>query len=242
MGYDEPEIHAEMFKMGISTYIPRKARGVAEDDGFFTRDDFRYNQQLDAYICPNGNFLRCSGFKKGFGAKRYSNKVSECKNCSLREKCLRGKQKHRRIERSYHWTEYEKQHENDGSDNYKGVQRLRKNWCEGTFSHQKARHCMTRAKMRGITQTKGQCLLSACAVNIKRMIEWMKVQPKIPHKSRKSIFISLLAYWRAFLYGVCQQLRNATPFVVLHTRHECQQTHKRLKAKIAPRRFLLKGG
>lgn len=67
-GYDEPEIHAAMLEMGISTYIPRKARGVAEDDGFFTKDDFLYNHRLDAYICPNGELLRYSSFRKGKGA------------------------------------------------------------------------------------------------------------------------------------------------------------------------------
>ena len=173
-GYDEPEIHAEMLAIGINTYIPRKARGFAEDDGMFTRNDFIYENCLDAYICPNGCTLKYKSFKKGYGAKRYTSKVSDCAKCPLREKCLRGKQKSRRIERSYHWTEYEKQHENDGTDRYLGVQRLRKIWCEGTFSHQKARHSMTKAKMRGIAQTTGQCLLSACAVNIKRMIKWMR--------------------------------------------------------------------
>ena len=60
--------------------------------------------------------------------------------------CLPRKSKTKQLDRSYHWTEYEKQHENDDTDRYLGVQRLRKIWCEGTFSHQKARHCMTHDK------------------------------------------------------------------------------------------------
>jgi len=192
-GYDEPEIHAEMLKIGISTYIPRKARGTAENDGFFAKSDFVYDPQQDAYICPNKCLLSYRLFVRGVGFKRYKSKTSDCNNCPLRDKCLRGKQKFRQLDRSYHWTEYEKQHENDGSDIYLGIQRLRKIWCEGTFSHQKSRHCMSRAKMRGIAQTKGQCLLSACAVNIKRMIKWMKERLETPQKNQKFTFILLPA-------------------------------------------------
>ena len=202
-GYDEPEIHAEMLEMGIKTYIPRKARGFAEDDGMFTKDDFLYDPLQDVYICPNNCLLKYSMFKKGSGAKRYASKVSDCRGCPLKPKCLRGKQKSRRIERSYHWTEYEKQHENDTTERYGEIQKSRKIWCEGTFSHQKARHCMTRAKMRGIAQTTGQCLLSACAVNLKRMMKWMKGKPGI-HKFIRS---ALLARLRAFFMPFCQQLR-----------------------------------
>ena len=207
-GYDEPEIHADMLAMGISTYIPRKARGFSEDDGIFTRDDFLYNHSLDAYICPNGCILNYKSFKKGGGAKRHTSKTSDCAKCPLREKCLRGKQKSRRIERSYHWTEYEKQHENDGSDRYLGVQRLRKIWCEGTFSHQKARHCMIRAKMRGIVQTTGQCLLSACAVNLKRMIKWMKSRNMNSQKSILPYLPFAIARLRAFF----MPLLSTAPF------------------------------
>ena len=210
MGYDEPEIHAEMLEMGINTYIPRKDRGVKEDDGTYTRDDFQYDSLQDVYICPNGCVLKFSTFKKGRGIKRYASKTSDCKNCPLKNSCLSGKKKIRYIECSYHWTQYEKQHENDGTDRYLGVQRLRKIWCEGTFAHQKARHCMTRAKMRGIAQTKGQCLLSACAVNLKRMIKWMKVRPRKPNNP---IIPSLLVRLRAFFMPFCQQLRNGTPLL-----------------------------
>jgi len=201
-GYDEPEIHAEMFARGINTYIPHKARGYAEDDGVFTRNDFVYDPEQDCYICPNKCILKFSTFKKGKGAKRYSAKVSDCKNCPIKSQCLRGKVKARQLERSYHQTQYEKQHENDGTDSYLRIQRLHKIWCEGTFSHQKARHCMSRAKMRGIAQTTGQCLLSACAVNIKRMIKWMKGHLKTTQKSHRTIFYRCSLYCERFLWGL----------------------------------------
>jgi hypothetical protein len=86
-----------MLKLGISTYIPRKARGVAASDGFFTKDDFVYDSQHDAYICPNKCKLFYKFFVKGSGAKRYKSKTSDCNNCPLRDKCLRGKQKYKSL-------------------------------------------------------------------------------------------------------------------------------------------------
>ena len=206
MGYDEPEIHAEMLDMGISTYIPRKDRSATKNDETFTRDDFRYDTEKDIYICPNNCTLKYACFRKGKGAKRYRSKASDCVNCPLKDKCLTGKAKSKEIERPYHWTQYEKQHENDGTDSYLGVQRLRKIWCEGTFSHQKARHCMTRAKMRGIAQTRGQCLLSACAVNIKRMIKWMKDKSTNISKISLASLVSNFNPSGGFFYAFCQQL------------------------------------
>lgn len=202
-GYDEPEIHAEMYKQNIKTYIPLKARGVKEDDGTYTKEMFQYDALQDVYICPNGCTLSFSTFKKGRGTKRYSSRAADCKNCPCKGECLSGNRKVRYIERSYHWSEYEKQHENDMTERYFEVQKLRKVWCEGTFSHQKARHCLTRAKMRGIAQTTGQCLLSACAVNLKRMIKWLKGRPRTRHVLITSrTFASLLAFFMPF----CQQL------------------------------------
>jgi len=173
-GYDEPGIHAEMFKRGIKTYIPLKGRGMREEQKTFTKDAFSYDTILDAYICPNGCLLSFSTFKKGRGQKCYASRVSDCRDCPLKSKCITGKGKTKRLERSYHWAEYEKQHENDLTERYFEVQRLRKIWCEGTFSQQKARHCLSRAKMRGLAQTLEQCLLSACAVNLKRLIRCLK--------------------------------------------------------------------
>jgi len=140
MGYDEPDINVEMLKCGIKTYIPQKARGTKEDDGTFTRNDFKYDQEQDVYNCPNNCVLKFSSFVDG--TKRYRSKTKDCRNCPLRNKCISGKGKVKTIYRPYYWTEYEIQHENDGSCVYLGVQRLRKIWCEGTFAHQKARHCM----------------------------------------------------------------------------------------------------
>ena len=48
--------------------------------------------------------------------------------------------------------------------------RFRKIWCEGNFSHQKENHILRRTRKRGIERLTELCLLSACALNLKRLV------------------------------------------------------------------------
>ena len=54
---------------------------------------------------------------------------------------------------------------------YFSALRLRKIWCEGNFSHQKAEHNLRRTYKRGIERVTEQCLLSACAMNLIRLVK-----------------------------------------------------------------------
>ena len=52
--------------------------------------------------------------------------------------------------------------------------RLRKIWCEGNFAQQKTWHNLRRTYKRGIERVTEQCLLSACALNLKRLVKAAK--------------------------------------------------------------------
>ena len=47
-------------------------------------------------------------------------------------------------------------------------------WCEGTFSIQKRFHNLTCVLRRGLEAAEDHCLLSATALNLKRMIKCME--------------------------------------------------------------------
>ena len=51
--------------------------------------------------------------------------------------------------------------------------RKRQIWCEGTFAAQKWGHNLTRVLRRGLEAAEDHCLLSATALNLKRMIRCM---------------------------------------------------------------------
>ena len=99
----------------------------------------------------------------------------------------------------------EKQHESDGTEAYKEALRLRKIWCEGNFSHQKANHNLKRIRMRGLGKATVHCLLSATAFNLKRMVRLL-IQPLL--------FLAYLPYslLDMLFRCLCWQFVNSTFF------------------------------
>ncbi len=57
---------------------------------------------------------------------------------------------------------------------YREALKLRQIWCEGTFAAQKRDHNLTRVLRRGLEAAEDRCLLSATALNLKRMIKYTK--------------------------------------------------------------------
>ena len=47
-------------------------------------------------------------------------------------------------------------------------------WSEGNFSHQKANHNLRKTFKRGIEKVTEHCLLSAYALNLKRLVKYLK--------------------------------------------------------------------
>jgi transposase len=173
-GYDIGEIHSDMLQMGIKTYITKCDHGSQYSEQIFTPAAFQFDQQNDCYICPNGCILKYSTYTKGKGMKKYSASCRDCGNCPIRSMCISGKGKNRSISRPYHQTETNIQQLNNKTARYNEIMRKRQIWCEGNFSHQKANHCLSRAKMWGIENVREQCLLSACALNLIRLVKRLK--------------------------------------------------------------------
>ena len=174
-GYDNSEVYDAMLKRGIKTFIPRRSKPVSrvnyEED--FSSDRFIYDEVKNMYICPAEKELRYSSFNKKDRRKRYRAKAADCRNCPYRNRCV-GKSKNPRfIERNMHEEARQEQAKNINTPEYLAAMRLRQIWCEGNFSHQKQRHNLRRTLKRGIEKVAEQCLLSACALNLKRLVKAM---------------------------------------------------------------------
>ena len=57
---------------------------------------------------------------------------------------------------------------------YREALKLRQVWCEGSFSAQKREHNLARVLRRGLEAAEDHCLLSATALNLKRMIKYAR--------------------------------------------------------------------
>lgn len=174
-GYDNAEVYDAMLKRNIKTYIPRRQKPVVncnyEED--FNPGNFQYDSNKNVYICPAGKELHYRSYLKQKGYKRYVAKKKDCMSCSYKEQCIGKSNNPRKIERNMHEEARREQAKNNGTTEYYEAMRLRKIWCEGNFSHQKERHNLKRTFKRGIEKITEQCLLSACALNLKRLVKAM---------------------------------------------------------------------
>ena len=171
--YDFPLAHRVLDEHGIDFYVRPQAvydRTQVE----FKRDAFRYDQEKDLYICPNGKTLRAkrlyrsdSGLFWEYWAER-----EDCRACPLREKCLSAndRQGARKLSDSYFKPSVQRHLSRWKEPDYKQALKQRQIWCEGTFAIQKRCHNLTRVLRRGLEAAEDHCLLSATALNLRRMI------------------------------------------------------------------------
>jgi len=173
--YDTSLIHKELDERGITIYTPEKKTSDTSK-AEFKREDFSYDEESDTFTCPNGKLLKLQRLQRNESSvtREYKANTKDCKDCPHREKCLAPSQKCRRIQVNIFEEIVKRHHENDGSPQYKAALRARQIWSEGTFSAQKERHNLKRIFRRGIEAAQTHCLLSAIAVNLKRMVKCAK--------------------------------------------------------------------
>ena len=180
-GYDFGEIHHDMLVRGIHTYIPKRNR-IHESEDRFNVEDFKYDRKNEICICPNGKELEfVGGYNPAKGSKRYTSTKRQCQGCPYRDKCLTGKLGIRRVDRQYDRWAMEEQHtRNDGTQMYRYAMLRRKILCEGNFANQKAGHNLTRTRKRGLGNAFEHCLLSASALDVRKMVRILANPKKSP--------------------------------------------------------------
>jgi transposase len=78
---------------GIVPYVPKPKRGPAVGNGFFAKEDFRYDAEGDFYICPGDQRLPPTSKRRktrNIELIDYTNPAA-CKRCALRARCTNSK-------------------------------------------------------------------------------------------------------------------------------------------------------
>lgn len=98
-GYFKTEDIEACEKAGATPYVPKPQRGPAVREGFFRKDEFRYDAQKDAYICPAGQTLATRYESKLRELKKfdYSNRAA-CLACAIKSRCTKDYRKVSRLE------------------------------------------------------------------------------------------------------------------------------------------------
>ena len=87
-GYFKIEDIEACEKAGCVPHVPRPQRGSSVREGFFRKDEFRYDAGRDAYICPAGKLLTPirHGRLRDLAKVDYGNRRA-CRDCTMCARC-----------------------------------------------------------------------------------------------------------------------------------------------------------
>ena len=105
-----------------------------------------------------GKYLRC-----------YQVQGDVCQKCTSRNTCFDTTGVRRRILASSCYPAFYRGHLRVNTPEYLCMMRKRKIWAEGSFAAMKREHNLLKIRKRGILAATEECLLSAMALNLKRM-------------------------------------------------------------------------
>jgi transposase len=154
-------------------------RPTHRDDHFYKRE-YRYDEKLDVYICPNGQLLSYRTTNRE-GYRQYHSDPEQCRNCPVRNKCTQSANTTKVVTRHVWEASRERIDEHRLSRVGKRIYKRRKETVERSFADGKQLHGHRYARMRGLVKVQQQCLLAATAQNIKKIaLLFSKTGPNMP--------------------------------------------------------------
>ena len=181
-GYDIGAVHRGLELLDIDGYTAiREYQKDAMKKGFLydeqkdaMKKGFLYDEQKDAFICRKGKYLQFQKliYKKSSQNyyRLYTHPRKQCKECPMFSACATDLGTVR-INASAYYPSFYRNNQKVRSPEYLKVMRLRQIWAEGTFAVLKREHKLNKIQKRGIQKATEECLLSATALNLKRLVK-----------------------------------------------------------------------
>jgi transposase len=156
---------------GVIGYRPPTHR-----DGYFYKRDYKYDEKLDVYICPNGQLLSYRTTNRE-GYRQYHSDPAQCAQCPVRQKCTQSRNQTKVVTRHVWESSRERMDQHRLSRVGKRIYKRRKETVERSFADAKQLHGHRYARFRGLTRVQQQCLLAATAQNIKKIAMLLSKNP-----------------------------------------------------------------
>jgi transposase len=178
-GYDVGAVHRGLELLGITGYV-----SCIEFSYDILKRDLIYLPEPDRFECKASkhlNFIKLTYKKSTQNYYRLyrmdRGDRNSCPSCKYRSQCAFSYGESR-INVSAFYPAFYRNRIRYETPMYKAMKRLRGIWAEGTFAVLKREHNLNRAKMRGCDRMREQCLFSALALNLKRMVKALG-RPKV---------------------------------------------------------------
>ena len=138
------------------------------DDGTFSREDFRYDDSADTYICPTGKILTTSGTVVNDGTTLlYRGSMRDCAPCPFKARCCPNTPASK-IPRSIYERARDLAASLAGTEAFEQSRHERKR-IEMRFAHLKRILRLGRLRLRGPRGAQDECVLAAIAQNLRRL-------------------------------------------------------------------------
>jgi len=172
-GYFSSEQILACDKADITVTLPKPITSGLKAKGRFGKQDFRYVEADDVYICPAGERLayRFTNEEKGLVLSRYWTNV--CQTCAIRDQCTTGKE--RRITRWEH--EHVLEAVQRRLDENPDKMRQRRQTVEHPFGTIKMWMGATHFLMKRLKNVRTEMALHVLAYNLKRVISILGIGP-----------------------------------------------------------------
>ena len=174
-GYGTAGVYESMAQREITPCIPHQNHKGGKGVGIYEARHFTYDADGDAYLCPNGQWLRRYATTQD-GSGRYRAAKSVCAACPVRSLCTKAKDG-RRLTRhaGQEWIDWA-----DGCHSREHRRRLCKRRmyrAEGSFADAANNHGYKRARWRGLVGMTIQNLLVATAQNLRKLMRAKRRKP-----------------------------------------------------------------
>ena len=147
-------------------------------DGTFSRDDFRYDQAADVYVCPAGKTLTTTGLVNDDATLVYRASKHDCDACELKHRCCPNSPA-RKIPRSIHEAARDRARDIAKTDAYVTSRRERKK-VEMLFAHLSRILKLDRLRLRGPCGARDEFLLAATVQNLRKMAKLIPMMQPLP--------------------------------------------------------------
>ena len=175
-------------------------------DGYFCKRDYRYDEKLDVYLCPNGQLLSYRTTNRE-GYQQYHSDPDKCRNCPLRQKCTQSRNSTKVVTRHVWEASRERIDQHRLNRVGKRIYKRRKETVERSFADAKQLHGHRYARMRGLNKVRQQCLLAATAQNIKKIALMLsQTGPNTPLTTRLALLDAYTVLLKRY-----QELNQTSP-------------------------------
>jgi transposase len=194
--YGQGRLYRYLDETGIVGYVPhRRYVNSNSGPGLFRPEDFSYDAERQAYRCPAGCELHFSYLQQRWPLvkRTYQANPSDCRACTRRAECTKAK-RYRRLDVSSYQPYYEQMDRRLAGPGARLAAVARRTGPELAFAEGKQWRGLERAKYRGLAKFKGQVLLSAAAINLKKLLNWIHRANKGAGRARLTSLSRLFAF------------------------------------------------